>query len=114
MYFQEKLPKPELPVVPVKGSELEQFISWLETQNPTTRYDWHSLEDCLFCRAAEGLKLEKVDSWWRNFPTISLNDKHTIGASMDNCTKRKTTWNYGAALQRARTVLWEQRVNHYR
>ncbi len=87
---------------------LESLIAWLETKNPTAKYDYCDPLNCLLCQyfRASGLKVNSValNFLWRNgssrgqpFPEILM---HVSSGPED-----AEYWTFGAALKRARAVL---------
>lgn len=100
MLYDKRWDKPEVKADPFS---LESFISWLEMQPPGKWYAWDEAGSCLLGQWCESNGLEGLDirnkslelAQWTNgnevFAEAALGD-------LNRCT-------FGAALERARTVL---------
>jgi hypothetical protein len=86
---------------------LEGLIAWLETQNPETKYEYTSPTDCVLCRyfRAHGYVNAIVTRdhlvGERHFPMAMKIAAHGCERWPD---RLQFTWNYGAALERARAL----------
>ena len=81
-----------------KVSLLDQWIAWLETQDPNQRYDWANLNDCACGRFYGNGAWIKEDGW-------SLLNKIARGERHDDACYRfddVAGWTLGACLERAR------------
>lgn len=92
---------------PVKAKphpvSLEGLITWLEKQNPDTRYNYTSNSDCLLSRYFRSCGYLRVRCYLDGFH-YSLIFFKNIPEEM-NYVAGDYGWTYGAALDRARRVV---------
>lgn len=89
---------------------LQGLHDWLETQDPSTTYDYTSPSDCLLCRFLKSLGYEEpmvsLVGYRMDFQSDSvnlpehLNDVSYVGSEFENLPR-----NYGAAFARAKELL---------
>lgn len=100
-------PKEPATVSPPNVNSLQGLISWLETQDPNTRYDYHNGCNCLNARyfSANGYRKAFVTTasisyrqhWW------SFRREISLGEGMDVAVRYATT--YREALFAAKAIL---------
>ena len=79
------------------------LIAWLETQDPTTGYNFLHCGDCLLHRylSARGVPVSGVGGdYWRD----KDRNKHPLSGDL-RLVARRFPHNYGAALARAKATL---------
>jgi len=88
---------------------LEGLISWLETQPPEARYAYHNPRECLMYEYLKerGVPLHSTaGDYWRD---KEQKAHHVIPAEINKGIVAMLPFTYGAALQRARELLAEER-----
>ncbi len=88
---------------------LEGLIAWLETQEPTTRYDFNDQRDCVLCRYLKSHGLP-ASSWNDesgndNYRRASALEGAATGHILASAYHIKENWTYGRLLTRARALL---------
>ena len=84
------------------------LIAWLETQDPATKYDYLSNDDCLLCRyfRARGIPLSGFVPMGSVTWGDAAGNDHILPPEL-NHVGRGRPHNYGAALARAKATLVE-------
>jgi hypothetical protein len=100
MLSNEKWDERKAPVMSVAG-----LISWLETQNPKTRYHYTDIFGCLLCRyfKAQGLNIWSVNPVGYRLKSSKCQVRPM--PSELNAISNGGEYTYGAALERARAYL---------
>lgn len=96
MYLRSKLPEQKLHILP----DLQGLITWLETQNPATTYDWYDIKGCVVCRFYDSIGMERSHVRSLDAAFSSIDEYYMFGHTKP--------WTYGAALARGRMLLLQR------
>lgn len=92
--------KREGEIVAKPRPSLAGLIGWLETQNPTTRYNWSDVSGCLVCKYYDALGVNNwcaTDRPWYHDTFGGDGQKYIFVGGTE-------PWTYGDALIRARSI----------
>ena len=92
---------------------LKGLIAWLETHDPTIKYDWYGCRDCLIASYFRAIGYPRAWEVVPGKPTVYLHEIFG-GDTEDERFERyidvgrgdgkSQQWTYGGALQRARAL----------